>query len=326
MVLTWRDERDVHLLTRGNVDGIVSSALFFAEHPRARVTYVPSSTAAVDVLRKDLQSKLIYLIDIGLTPKFVKTVNMKGKTRQSVVIIDHHQQSEHYLADLDGHVTVWVDQNGSAASVAHRFWGSPQGLDHLCAIADKAEYCTSDALLRATREHGPQRIADESMILDFAWRMQIDDDRFRMSAARRMSQGLWPSQIEEVKRRYFRVVNENRWARAIERVRSKVVCENGIALLTFGRRKPSLLGFGTRALTTVARETGCSLAVLINRRRQMSSVALRRIGSDGPNLGQLAEEFTLEHGIVGGGHPASAGAKIHTRDVALFLQKLAAIA
>ncbi|HVL86411.1 MAG TPA: hypothetical protein VM681_00180 [Candidatus Thermoplasmatota archaeon] len=287
------------------------------------MTYVPSSTAAVEVLRKDLGSRIFYLVDIGLTPKLVKTLNMKAKTRQSVVVIDHHQQTEHYLSELEPHARVVVDQQGSAASVAHRHWGGLPAFDHLSAIADKVEYCASPSLARAIELYGEQRIGDEATLLDFAWRLQIDDDRFRLSAARRLAQGFWPSEIDEVKRRYLQVVNEHRWDKAIDRVRSKVVCDNGIAVLSFGRRKPSLLGFGSRALTSVAAQQGCRIAVLINRRREMSSIALRGIGEPPVNLGRFAEEFTLEHGVVGGGHPASAGAKIHTRDVPLFMEMLA---
>ena len=78
--LVPRDARHVHLITRGNVDGIVSSAIFFSKFPDARVSYVPSATAAVEVLRKDLSARVFYVIDIGLTPQLTRTLNLKAKT------------------------------------------------------------------------------------------------------------------------------------------------------------------------------------------------------------------------------------------------------
>ena len=91
--LRSKDDRRVHLLTRGNVDGIVSAALFLARDPGARITFVPSGDMAVDVLRKDIASHEVYLVDLGLTPRLIKTLNDKAKTRQKVTYLDHHEQS-----------------------------------------------------------------------------------------------------------------------------------------------------------------------------------------------------------------------------------------
>ena len=55
------------------------------------------------------------------------------------------------------------------------------------------------------------------------------------------------------------------------------------------------------------------------RRGNLASVALRATGDTRMNLGLFVEEFTREHGIVGGGHPTSAGAKINSRSLPLFL-------
>ena len=40
------------------------------------------------------------------------------------------------------------------------------------------------------------------------------------------------------------------------------------------------------------------------------------------NLGQFVADFTSEHGVVGGGHPHSAGAKIPTKAVPDFLHEV----
>jgi hypothetical protein len=300
----------------------VSSAFFLARFPRGRVTYVASSSLAVDVLRRDLGSRSFYLVDLGLTPRLARTIRMKDKTHQEVVCIDHHQQTADYAGQLGEHASVVVQEGSSAAAVAHDAWGLGASTAHLAAVADHVEYCASPHLARAAQAVGLERIDHEARVLDFAWRCQIDDDRFRALAARRLGQGLWPSEIEEVRRRYLRVVNENRWARAMERVRAHVRVRQGVAMLRFGKHKPSLLGFGTRALTAVAMERGCQLAVMINQRRHVSSLALRAIGPPAINLGLLADRFTAEFGVVGGGHPSSAGAKVLTRDLPAFLDQL----
>ena len=327
----WRDERAVHLLTRGNVDGLVSSAFLFSAHPEARVTYVPSAANAIDNLRKDLSSRRFYLIDIGLTPKLIKTINLKAKTGQEVVFIDHHQQSQLYCHELGPHVLPVVTQGPSAATVAldHLALETPalagrEGLARLAAVADVVEYCDSPYLDSAIERYGMPRLLDEAEHLDFSWRLQIDDDRFRASAARKLARGLWPSEVPEVKARYLQMVNENRWLRAQERVRSRMVVHGNVAILNFGKEKTSLLGFGSRALHAVAREAGCSVAVLVNRRKHLTSLALRAVGETSLNLGQFVEDFTRIHGVSGGGHPTSAGAKIPSRSLPAFLNEVVA--
>jgi hypothetical protein len=321
-----QDDHHVHLLTRGNVDGIVSSAFFLARFPSGRVTYVSSPSLAVEVLRRDLGARAFYLVDLGVTPRLARTVRMKGKTRQAVTVIDHHQQSALYADQLGPWADVVVREGASAASVAHDVWGLDEGTSHLAAVADHVEYCASPHLQRTVDAVGLARVDEEARMLDFAWRWQLEDDRFRLLAARQLGQGLWPSEIDEVRRRYLRMVGEHRWQRATERVRGLVTVRNGVAVLRFGKRKPSLYGFGTRALTAVAMERGCRLALLVNQRSRMSSVAMRAIGPTEVNLGRVAEQFTAEFGVVGGGHPASAGARILTRDLARFLDRVTGVA
>ena len=44
-------------------------------------------------------------------------------------------------------------------------------------------------------------------------------DCFRLQAALHLSQGLWPSQVGPIKRRFIQVVNEQRWPKALARAR-----------------------------------------------------------------------------------------------------------
>lgn len=324
MELRAKDDRKAHLLTRGNVDGIVSAALFLAHDPTIKVTFVPSGDMAVDVLRKDIGSQEFYLVDLGLTPRLVKTLNDKAKTRQKVTYLDHHEQSEIQLDGLDQDMEGVVRQGVSAAGVAYDYLGLNGDHRHLVALADLVEYCPSALLDEFSKSVGLDRLEEEARMLDFAWRYRVDDDRFRYQAARRLASGRWPSEVSEVKSRYLQMVNEQRWDRALERVRERIEIKHNVALLRFGRHKTSLFGFGSRALTEVAKEFGASVAVMLNRRNNLSSLSMRATGLDPDsfNLGQFVSDFTAQHGIVGGGHPNSAGAKIPTSSVPEFLHEV----
>lgn len=324
--LRQRDDRKLHLLTRGNVDGIISAALFLARDPGTRVTFVPSGDMAVDVLRKDISSHEFTLVDLGLTPSLIKTINDKAKTRQRVCFLDHHQQSGEQFRLLDPRTGGHVKQGVSAAGVAYEYLGLNGAHKHLVALADLVEYCPSPLLAHYEGLVGRPRMLEEARMMDFAWRFRVDDDRFRIQAARRLAMGKWPSEVPEVKARYLQMVNEQRWDHALERVRERVELKHNVALLRFGRRRTSLFGFGSRALAEVAREMGASVAVLLNRRSNLSSLSLRRTGLDPDghdlNLGAFVADFTAHHGIVGGGHPHSAGAKVPTRAVPQFLREV----
>ena len=328
MELRPTDDRKVHLLTRGNVDGIVSAALFLARDPRTRVSFVPSGDMAVEVLRKDISSHTFYLVDLGLTPRLIKTVNDKAKTHQQVVYLDHHQQSAELWQELDTRTDGIVQQGVSAAGVAYGYLGLNGLHKHLVAVADEIEYTRSQHHDVMVDAHGLPRIEQEARILDFAWRFRVEDDRFRLSAARRLAEGKWPSEVPEIKGRYHQMCIENRWERALDRVRERIEVKHNVALLKFGRRKPSLFGFGSRALTAVAVEAGADVAVMLNRRPQVSSLSLRRTdtGEGGINLGRFVADFTASHGIVGGGHPHSAGARIPSRSVSEFLKEVYCLA
>ncbi len=321
-----RDDRRLHLLTRGNVDGIVSAAMFLARDPKTKVSFVPSGDLAVDRLRKDISSDRFYLVDLGLTPRLIKTLNQKAKTQQDVTYLDHHQQSALHLDELRDGIEAVVETGRSAAAVAYEHLGLNGRHRHLVAIADLVEYCETERLAIARQEHGV-RVDDEARVLDFSWRAQVDDDRFRRTAAHQLSKGLWPTQVAPIKERYLRVVNEGRWDRALAKVRDRIEIRDNVGMLRFGRRKPSLFGFGSRAMTEVARECGVGVAVMLNRRNELSSASLRETGHGSQlDLGAFAEAFALQHGIVGGGHPQSAGAKIPTRSVPQFLKEVVCLA
>lgn len=306
----------------------MSAALFLAREPGTRVTFVPSGDMAVDHLRRDIASDSFYLVDLGLTPRLIKTLNDKAKAeRQRVVYLDHHQQSAELWRELDSHAEGVIRQGISAAGVAHEFLGLNGAHKHLVAVADQVEYCPSPLLREAVTEHGQARIDEEARILDFSWRFKVDDDRFRLGAARRLADGRWPSEIPEVVGRYRQMCSERRWERALERVRERVELRHKVALLRFGRRKPSLFGFGSRALTEVARQEKADVAIMLNKRPELTSTSLRRTGIDSDlNLGRFVSDFTATHGIVGGGHPHSAGAKIPTRAVGDFLHEVYCLA
>ncbi len=327
MEFLQRDDRKVHLLTRGNVDGIVSAALFLAQNPATKVSFVPSGDMAVDVLRKDISSERFYLVDLGLTPRFIKTLNDKVKSPQHVVYLDHHQQSEVLWDQLDPRTEGVIHQGMSAAGVAYEYLGLNGAHKHLVALADQVEYCPSRLLEDTAQVVGLERIEEEARMIDFAWRYKVEDDRFRLTAARHLSKGIWPSEVAEIKGRYYQMQIERRWERALDRVRDRIEIKHNVALLKFGRHKPSLFGFGSRALSQVAKDAGAHVALMVNRRPEQSALSMRRTGDDESlNLGEFVADFTAHHGIVGGGHPHSAGAKIPTNKVPQFIKEVTCLA
>lgn len=320
---SWRDARGPHVVTRGNVDGILSAAGALAAYPRAKVSFVPSSSTAAKALRTDLSHDLI-VADLGLTHDLARALNSKEDTRQEVLFLDHHQQSARGIDVLGAHVEPIVQEGPSAASVVLENLGVDR-LAHLGAVADHIERCRSRYLAIARTRVGQARIEAEARCLDYAWRLHVEDDRFRRNAARALAAGAWPSEVDEVARRFRIVRNEGRFERARDRARSALRLRREVAILDKSRRTPSLLGFGMRAVTAAAEEAGASVAVLVNRREERTGISLRSI-DDEANLGQFAEEFTDEHGIAGGGHPTSAGARIRTRDVPKLLDGVVQLA
>jgi single-stranded-DNA-specific exonuclease len=320
------DDRKVHFLTRGNVDGIVSAALWLSVEPNLKVSFVPSGDVAVDVMRRDISSEHLILADLGLTPRLLKTFNDKANLPQRITYLDHHLGSQEMAGEIAPNVEQYIDTKTSAAGVVRDHLRLGSEFDHLVALADKVEYMDTPLLERVCAEHGRARMDQEARILDFAWRQKVEDDRFRYYAARNLAKGHWPSEVSEVKGRYLQIVNEGRWEKALLRVRERIQIKHEVALLQFGRRKPSLFGFGARAVSEVARQSGAKVAALVNRRPDTSSVSLRRTNPSELDLGALAKEFTQIHGIVGGGHPQSAGAKIPSKAVRELIHQVYCLA
>ena len=83
----------------------------------------------------------------------------------------------------------------SAAGVLYHFLNPSNRLKKLVAIADLMEYFETPILMEMMDDHGQQKVCEESRILDFSWRLNIEDDLFRTQAALHLSQGLWPSEV-----------------------------------------------------------------------------------------------------------------------------------
>jgi len=159
-------------------------------------------------------------------------------------------------------------------------------------------------------------------VLDFAWRCSVEDDAFRLAAATSLSSGMLPSAHQDIVDRHEKVAGRNLWDKALENVRKGLRRQGGVGVLELGGRRPSFHGFGSRALTEVARLEGCRYAVMINRGEKESVVSLRAAAPGGIDLGSFIEEFTGRHGFEGGGHPASAGARIPSSAAPLLLEQL----
>jgi RecJ-like exonuclease len=333
--LDGSSDPSVHVLTRGNVDGILSSAFALAVHPNARVTYVPSTGGAIGHLRRDLSSDLFVVADLGCTPDLAKTLESKHEADQSVLVLDHHPkwaaEAAGDLGDLE-RVDVDARRGPSAASIALSHWAGRDRLQAsvrmqgLAAVADVADRCGGRHLEASVRRWGRDTVEVEARTLDYAWRLEVEDDAFRRSAARRLAAGSWPSEIEEVRRRHRRVVQEARWPRARRRARESLEVRGDVAVLDTRRERPNLLGFGARALTAAARDQGCSLAALVHADGPEASVSLRSADGDGGDdvdLGAFIEDFTHEHGVAGGGHPDAAGGRVPRATVPTLLSELA---
>ncbi|MGB1696862.1 MAG: DHHA1 domain-containing protein [Thermoplasmatota archaeon] len=317
------DDRKIHLLTRGNVDGIICAALYLHKIPDLKVSFTPSGDAAVDVMRKDLSSTKFILTDLGLTPRLLKTFRDKRGFPQEILYLDHHAGSLEQASEIPDNVDSVIDTSASAASVVFDHLGLGQAHAHLVALADQVEFCKTPMLDHF--EGG--RLENEAKTLDFSWRQKVEDDRFRYYAARKLATGAWPSEVSEIRARYLTMVNEGRWERALEKVRTRMTIQQEVALVQFGRHKPSLFGFGSRAVSEVARQEGAKVALLMNKRKDLSTLSLRRTDPNHDlDLGQMATEFTMHNGIVGGGHPHAAGAKIPTKYASTFLKELLSLA
>jgi len=300
-----RDDRDKHLITRGNVDGLVSAALFLNRYPSAKVSFVTSPRAAGQSLARDRTSSEIFLVDIALVPDVLRSASSR-RDHQRVLAIDHHPSSSG--EEIDG-VKV-VEEGMSAAGVLYHYLHSTPHLKRIVAIADLIEYCDTAVLTEVMRKHGAQKVDEESKVLDFSWRLDIEDDVFRSIACKHLAEGFWPSQVPAIKRRYVQVVNEQRWPKALARVKAGLKVQGPVGIFHNNEKNRSLYGFGTRALVEVAARRGCDYALMVNARRESASVSIRGMNPRGMDVGRFVEGFISTHGLEGGGHPSSAGARI----------------
>jgi hypothetical protein len=300
-----RDDREKHLITRGNVDGIVSAAVFLNCYPNSRVSFIVSPTAGARALSKDFTSNEIYLADVALVPDVAEAMATR-RDRQKVFLIDHHPTPN----DVCPNGITIIKEGMSAAGVLYHFLNPSNRMKKLVAIADLVEYFETPILAEIREDHGRQKVSEESRILDFSWRLNIEDDYFRMQAALHLSQGLWPSQVGPINRRFVQVVNEQRWPKALARAQSGMRVHGSVGIFDGTEKNRSLYGFGTRAVVEVAIRRGCRYAMMINERKVHSSISMRGMYDKGTDLGRFVEDFTAIHGLEGGGHPCSAGARI----------------
>jgi RecJ-like exonuclease len=301
----FRDGRNKHLVTRGNVDGIVSAAIFLSVYPNARMSFITSPKAAANIIAMDQTSDEICLVDIALVPDVMRAIE-SSRRAQRFLVVDHHPSTQR---DMEKFLIAY-GEGVSAANVLYHNLQASQHLKKLVAIADMVEYCATDVVGDVARKHGLQRLDEESKVLDFSWRLEIDDDSFRALAARHLSQGAWPSQVDSIRSRYVRVLNEKRWPKALARIRAGMYVREGIGIFHNDDHNRSLYGFGTRALVEVAMRRGCDYALMMNQRKDSCSISLRGMLPEGVDLGTFVEGFTRDYGMEGGGHRNAAGARI----------------
>ncbi|MBI0583410.1 MAG: hypothetical protein ISF22_04200 [Methanomassiliicoccus sp.] len=300
------------MVTRGNLDGIACAAVFLDRFPSGEVTFVSSPHHALRELRSDRASARILLADIPLTPRLA--VEMEADSRTELV--DHHP------TDIAA-PRCTIDTGRSAAGVLHYYLGSSPRPAPAVALADLYERGESGPLAETITAYGAETLRAEARVLDFAWRHNIEDDRFRILAARSMSDGSWPSEVPEIRRRYEAMVAGGRWERAVQRAREGLSVHGGLAVLDMRFGRSSLHGFGSMALTEAARERGCGYAMFMYDARGCSIVSLRSCGGGDLDLGRFISRFTGEHGVEGGGHRSSAGARIPTDAADLLIDELA---
>jgi len=304
------------LITRGNLDGIVSAAVFLRRFPSSPVRFVTSPAAAAPLLREG-DAEHIFLADLSPAPSLAAAIEDALGSRR-ITLIDHHPTSQHFdWAVIDG--------SASAAGLMYRELGA-DGMEAAVAMADLYENGDGPLVRSVAADIGIDALRHESEMLDFAWRLNVKDDRFRLAAAEQLSRGLLPSAIPCIAERHQEMVRLDRWGKALDNVRRCLRRAGSAAVMEFSGRRPSFHGFGSRALAEAARQEGCRYAIMINHGQDESVVSLRSTAPGGIDLGRFIESFTAQHGVEGGGHPASAGARIPSGSADLLVEQLEAIA
>jgi hypothetical protein len=301
------------IITRGNLDGIVCAAVFLERFPEGKVTFISSPPSAAEAAAKDGGTERIFIADVPLTEELASLLESDPR----ITLVDHHPASV-------GHTSAIVDLSRSAAGVLHEHLGSCPAMSGPVVLADLYERSDSSLLGEVTQSIGREKLELEARVLDFAWRYNIEDDDFRLQAARELSSGRWPSESDAIMRRYRGVMDGDRWGKAVRRVREMLQVRGGLALLDLRRGRPSLHGFGSLALTEAARERGCGYAVLVHDSKNTAIASLRACGGTGIDLGLFAQRFALRHGMEGGGHQASAGVRVPRDAADRLIDELAA--
>jgi hypothetical protein len=301
------------IITRGNVDGIVCAAVFLERFPEGEVTFISSPPSAARAAAGDVTSTQMIIADVPLNEELLAIVDSDPR----ITLVDHHPS----CAD---HPRAFVDRTRSAAGVLHDRLGAVAGVASAVALADLYERSDSKLLARSVNEIGRERTELEARILDFAWRCNVADDAFRLVAARELSRGLRPSECEAIMKRYGAVMNGDRWAKAVRRVRDRLEVRGGLAILDLRRERPSLHGFGAMALAQAARERGCGYAMLVHDSGRTSIASLRACGGTELDLGLFVQKFAVRHGAEGGGHHASAGVRVPREAADLLIDELTA--
>jgi hypothetical protein len=301
------------LITRGNLDGIACAAVFLDRFPESAISFITSPPQAVAEAAEDRTSDLVYIADVPLTDQLASHLANDGRT----CLVDHHPTRCSSPRAL-------IDPRRSAAGTLHDHLGSSPRTYHAAVLADLYERADSVLLSDAVLRFGRHRLAHETMVLDFAWRYNVEDDAFRWSAAASLATGLWPSESEAIALRYASVMQGQRWWRAVQRAGDRLEVRGGLAVLDLRYERLSLQGFGSMALVEAGRARGCRYALLVHDSRGSSIASLRSCGGTSINLGRFAERFTQEHGLEGGGHPSSAGARVPRQAADLLIEDLAA--
>ena len=297
------------LVTRGNLDGIVSAAVFLNRFPGSPIKFVTSPASAATMLHS-IGGDIVYLADLSLTPELTHTVE---HCDMEVRVIDHHPST--VRADY-----ATIDTRVSAATLLYRVLEG-RDMDDVVALADLYERCDTPLLSAAIARHGWEVLKHEAEVLDFAWRIGVGDDAFRLEAATLLSSGSLPSCHPSILQRYDAMVRGGGWDKALVSVREAMKFRGRIGVLELGKRRRSFHGFGSRALSEVARQEGCKYAIMVRKGRDSSVISLRSVGGT-TDLGHFIEDFTKRNGLEGGGHPSSAGARIPSATVPLLLEEL----
>lgn len=296
------------------MDGIICAAVFLQRYPEGEVTFISSPPSAAEAAARDRDADLLFIADVPLTEELAAVMDNDPR----ITLVDHHPTAVQ-------HPRAVVDRSTSAAGVLHRHLGAAPAASRTVALADLYERSDSSLLAAEVSSSGRERLEREARVLDFAWRYNVEDDAFRLEAARELSPGRWPSECEAITKRYLAVMSGERWGKAVRRVREMLQVRGDLALLDLRRGRPSLHGFGSLALTEAARERGCRYAILLHDSRGSSIASLRACGGGEVDLGLFVQRFARRHGAEGGGHPASAGTRIPREAADLLIDELAAV-